>query len=48
LFEVISQATIARNQGFLSDTDYVVLYAATDEMIKMLSGLRKSLLRGTD
>ena len=40
LFEVISQATIGRNQGFLSPTDYEQLYRAAEKQSRMLSGLR--------
>ena len=44
LFEVISQATVARRQAFLSEADYSRLYSACEKQSKMLSGLRKSLL----
>jgi four helix bundle protein len=43
VFEVVSQATIGRNQGFLSETDYKQLYQAAEKQSRMLSGLRKSL-----
>ncbi len=43
LFEVVSQATIGRNQGFLNEADYQHLYAAAEKQSRMLSGLRKSL-----
>jgi len=43
VFEVVSQATIGRNQGFLSPDDYQRLYAAAEKQSRMLSGLRKSL-----
>src|SRR2546422_11340243 len=43
LFEVVSQATIGRNQGFLSDNEYQQLYQAAEKQRRMLSGLRKSL-----
>ena len=43
VFEVISQATIAKREGFLSESDFVKLYAAAEELSKMLSGLKKSL-----
>jgi four helix bundle protein len=43
VFEVVSQATIGRNQGFLSPTDYERLYGAAEKQSRMLSGLRKSL-----
>ena len=43
VFEVVSQATIGRNQGFLDQTGYERLYAAAEKQSRMLSGLRKSL-----
>ena len=43
LYEVVTQATIARNEGFLTPTDYQQLYADADEVSRMLSGLRRSL-----
>lgn len=43
LYEVVTQATIARNEGFLNDDDYAPLYREADEISRMLSGLRKSL-----
>ena len=43
VFEVVSQATIGRNQGFLNATDYQQLYLAAEKQSRMLSGLRKSL-----
>src|SRR6266404_2278066 len=43
LFEVVSQATIGRNQGFLSDNEYQQLYQAAEKQSRMLSGLRKTL-----
>jgi len=43
LFEVVSQATVARRQAFLSAVDYERLYAACEKQSKMLSGLRRSL-----
>ncbi len=45
VFEVISQATISHRQGLLSETDFGQLYSACEKQIKMLSGLRKSLLQ---
>ncbi len=44
LFEVVSQSTIGRRQGFLSEPDYLKIYAAAEKQSRMLSGLRKSLL----
>jgi len=43
LFEVVSQATISKRQGFLSETDYNRLYQAAEVQSRMLSGLRNSL-----
>jgi four helix bundle protein len=43
VFEVVSQATIGRNQGFLTEADYQTLYAAAEKQSRMLSGLRNSL-----
>ena len=43
VFEVASQATICRRQGFLSKTAFQGLYSAAEEQSKMLSGLKKSL-----
>jgi len=44
LFEVISQATVAKRQVFLSEASFNRLYSACEKQSKMLSGLRKSLL----
>jgi four helix bundle protein len=43
VFEVVSQATIGRNQGFLNPGDYLQVYDAAEKQSRMLSGLRKSL-----
>ena len=43
LFEVVSQAFIARRQGFLSDDQFQKLYQIAEEQSRMQSGLRKSL-----
>jgi four helix bundle protein len=43
LAEVITQATIARNEGFLPAEDYENIYSDGDEIARMLSGLRNSL-----
>src|SRR5215813_13906094 len=43
VFEVVSQATIGKRQGWLSEEDYRQLYSAADEQSRMLSGLKKSL-----
>jgi four helix bundle protein len=44
LFEVVSQAYIGRNQGFLTDEQFETLYVSAEEQGRMLSGLRRSLL----
>lgn len=44
VFEVVSQATIGRNQGFLSEENYQKLYQAAEKQSRMLSGLRHSLV----
>ena len=43
VFEVVSQATIGRNQGFLDQSGYQRVYDAAEKQSRMLSGLRKSL-----
>jgi len=43
LFEVITQAIIARNEGFLSPPDFEAIYRDGEEISRMLSGLRGSL-----
>jgi len=43
LFEVVSQATIGLNQGFLTEAEYQQLYQAAEKQSRMLSGLRRSL-----
>src|SRR3954470_13181989 len=43
LFEVVSQAFIARRQGFLNDDQFQKLYQVAEEQSRMQSGLRKSL-----
>src|ERR1039458_3399361 len=43
LFEVVSQATIGRNQGFLDPSAYQQVYDAAEKQSRLLSGLRKSL-----
>lgn len=46
VFEVVSQATIAHRQGFLSKEVYSQVYEAAEKQGRMLSGLRKSLAGG--
>jgi len=44
VFEAVSQAFIARRQSFLSEDQFRKIYTAAEELSRMLSGLRKSLL----
>ena len=43
VFEVTSQAFIAKKQRFLSEDGFQSVYEATEELSRMLSGLRRSL-----
>jgi len=43
LSELVTQAAIARNQGFLPAKDFEQIYRDAEEISRMLSGLRKSL-----
>jgi len=45
LYEVISQSHIGRRQGFLTDEEFQSLYTAADEQSRMLSGLKRSILK---
>jgi four helix bundle protein len=44
VFEAVSQAFIARCQNFLSEAQFQKIYAEAEELSRMLSGLRRSLL----
>jgi four helix bundle protein len=44
VFEVVSQAFIARRQSFWSENQFRKIYADAEELSRMLSGLRQSLL----
>jgi four helix bundle protein len=44
VFEVVSASFVARRQNFLSDDNFLTIYAAAEEESRMLSGLRRSLL----
>ena len=44
VFEVVSQAFIAKKQSFLTGETFHFLYESAEELSRMLSGLRKSLL----
>jgi four helix bundle protein len=43
LYELVSQGFIAQKQGFLDDQAFQRLYTESDELIRMLSGLRNHL-----
>jgi four helix bundle protein len=45
LMETVSQTQVAFRQAFLNDGDRAALYVAAEELARMLSGLRASLLR---
>ncbi len=45
LFEVVSQAFVAKRQNFLADDNFKKLYASAERQGKILSGLRNSLLK---
>ena len=44
LFEVVTQASLARRLGFLPDQDFQKLYSSAEEESRILSGLRRSLI----
>jgi len=44
IFECVSQTTISRRQSFVSEAQYQQIYHAAEELGRMLSGLRRSLL----
>jgi four helix bundle protein len=44
VFEVVSQAFIARRQTLLDEEQFRKIYANAEELSRMLSGLRRSLL----
>jgi four helix bundle protein len=45
LFEVVSQSFIAKRQVFLPEATFQLIYRDAEELSRMLSGLRKSLLK---
>jgi len=47
LFEVVSQSFVGKRQGHLSEPDFQKLYLAAEEQGKMLSGLRRAVLKST-
>jgi four helix bundle protein len=45
VFEVVSQAFVAKRQRFLSDDQFEILYRAAEQQSRMQSGLRKAMLQ---
>jgi four helix bundle protein len=43
-FEVVSHSFISRRRDFIDEETFARLYAAAEELSRMLSGLRRSLL----
>ena len=44
VYELVTQANIALRQGFLTQSEYALLYECSEKQCRMLSGLRRSLL----
>jgi len=44
LFEVVSQATVAKRQLFLSEANFAAIYTMAEDQGRMLSGLRRTLV----
>ncbi len=44
LMEVVTQAVIAKNQGFMADDRCREIYTDAEELARMLSGLKARLL----
>ena len=44
LFEVVSESTVAKRQGYLSEQSFVAIYKTAEEQGRMLSGLRRTLV----
>ena len=44
LFEAVSESTVVKRQGYLSDKDFLAIYDAAEEQGRMLSGLRRTLV----
>ncbi len=47
LMETVSQSKIALRQGFLSEASHVEIYERSEQLARMLSGLKRSLLNKT-
>ena len=44
VFEVVSEATVAKRQRFVNQHNFTAIYKAAEEQGRMLSGLRRTLL----
>jgi len=44
LFEVVSESTVAKRRGYLSDDSFAAIYKAAEQQGRMLSGLRRTLV----
>ena len=44
LFEVVSESTVAKRQGYLSEDSFAAIYKAAEEQGRMLSELRRTLV----
>jgi four helix bundle protein len=43
VYEVVTQAYVAKNQGFLASSEFIRIHTDAEEISRMLSGLRNSL-----
>ncbi len=43
LFEVVSESTVGKRQGYLSEDSFAAIYKAAQQQGRMLSGLRRTL-----
>lgn len=46
LFEVVSQLFVAFKEGFIDAASFDQIYKSSEEISRMLSGLRKTILKG--
>jgi hypothetical protein len=46
VFELVSQGFVARRQSFLTEEGFRAIYVNAEEIGRMLSGLRNSLMEG--
>jgi four helix bundle protein len=45
LFQAVSEATVSKRQSYLSDEDFEAIYEGAEEHGRMLSDLRRTLVR---